>query len=382
MDNYEAFEALCELLSVDRRAAPDASLLEVVNKIEWEQVIPLADRYIVLPSLYLSLKHLECLQELPEEVRELLTAVYQVNEERNHQLIASALSVARTLNAVGIQPLLLKGITGLVTNLYSDTGERVMTDIDMMVGQTDLQSAVTALTKAGYQCVDEVAFEQVQKNQFVRRELTLAQPEYGFGIDLHISPFGTSGKAAILTFEDASQRAQNHTVDGAHMKIPPIEFRILHNYYHAQHADLGALKGTINLRQLQDWKKLSEQCAEEHDCYERVLKRIRSCRKSRAFAIYQYLCAKYLKAHSPGDAQFNSVDRALVWRQKAIIRNIGISRVNRIIVYILEGLISFTPERLRLCHGDLPIHRLALIKVITIFSPRWYLRRVIDFTSG
>ena len=58
--------------------------------------------------------------------------------------------VARILNLIGIEPMVLKGGTHLFDDLFGDLGFRMLRDLDLLIPETRLMDAVGVLLEHGY----------------------------------------------------------------------------------------------------------------------------------------------------------------------------------------------------------------------------------------
>ena len=121
----------------------------------WENIVSLANDYLLTPAMWLALKHKTLVDDLPDELVDYLADLYQLNVERNRNLRIQLLEAVRQLNHHGITPILLKGAKHLVTNVYSGSGARVMTDIDLLVPLEDITASQLALRKLGYNPVED-----------------------------------------------------------------------------------------------------------------------------------------------------------------------------------------------------------------------------------
>ena len=84
-------------------------------------------------------------EELPEELHTYLDDLHQLNRERNAQLQAQLLEAVQQLNSIDITPVLLKGAMHLVTDMYGDSGARIMSDVDLLVPREDTERCMAAL---------------------------------------------------------------------------------------------------------------------------------------------------------------------------------------------------------------------------------------------
>lgn len=75
----------------------------------------------------------------------LFKAANLLNSERNQQIRADSLELARELNRHGIIPMFFKGAAHLLTNLWPDCGARFLADVDLLVPEADVFAARTCL---------------------------------------------------------------------------------------------------------------------------------------------------------------------------------------------------------------------------------------------
>ena len=113
--------------------------------------------------------------------REYLDAVLRFNSERNALLLVTLKRVAALLNAIDIEPVVLKGATELITGSYPAAGMRVIGDLDLLIPIDRAQSAAAALKKAGFAPVGP----PLPPNH--HHLPVLADPETAAGVELHMT---------------------------------------------------------------------------------------------------------------------------------------------------------------------------------------------------
>ncbi len=374
-NQYQNFELLCTFLATKGGSRSISCTESEIRNIDWGKIFQLADGYLVLPALYLGLKRKGYLKFLDQEAHNFLKTIYGFNCEHNQKLKEEALSVMRILNSRDIQPVVLKGIAGLLTGLYEDDGERIIGDIDLLVDQSELAKVVKLLIDHGYHCDSEEVCGQVFEGAFFKHELTIMTESYSAKIDLHVRPTGSSGHKAFVSIEGAREGAQVVEIDGASAILPSPFFRLLHNFYHAQHLDRSYLSGQINLRQLIDWAELRNQYGDE-GCYEKVESKARLHRKSLSHRLYLLNAWKFLKLRRPKSIKISWLERLQFWRQKLCIQSAWFSRINRVFVYVASAPLLFAPEWMRLSFGDLPLRTLIKMRIKRLLELDWYLLRI------
>ena len=87
---------------------------------------------------------------LPPDFMRYLEIVHAQNVERNTALRAQLAVLAKALNRIGIEPVLLKGGIRLADNLYPSIGWRFMRDLDILVAPDRQTEAAACLEDEGY----------------------------------------------------------------------------------------------------------------------------------------------------------------------------------------------------------------------------------------
>jgi hypothetical protein len=373
--DYNDFKLLCRVF--EPWEIGSYGLCDELKNVDWKILFQLADGFRVLPALYVALERREILGSLDKEVYDFLEGVYELNLQHNQLLKREALFVIRLLNSIGIQPILLKGMAGLLSNLYEDEAERIIGDIDILVNLSELPVVLEEMLDHGYICELEIC-DQVFNSNFHKHELTLMTESWSVKIDLHVRPMGASGSKAFISTDDASDRAEVVNLDGAHFLLPSPMFRLMHNFYHAQYLDRSYLESNINLRQLIDWVKLWR-------CYGSMIdissmeKKLRIHHQASSFRLYVLNAERYLGMPIPTGVKTGWFEEVLFYRQNLNLQNHWFCSINRITIYFLYGVqMLVVPERLRLKYGDLPLRRLIALRIAGLLDFRWYWRRLED----
>lgn len=98
---------------------------------------------VLLPSVWPCLTAEE--KTDTSDVLEGLELAHTLNTQRNAALLAQLQEVAPCLNAMGVEPVLLKGIAHLSTKLWPTAGARLLGDIDLLVPADAVAPAFDAL---------------------------------------------------------------------------------------------------------------------------------------------------------------------------------------------------------------------------------------------
>lgn len=128
------------------------------GNIDWDIVVKTSTGHFVFLALYCNLKNANFLHFLPNDLLEYMKHITDLNRERNQQIIQQAKEVNTLLLAHNITPIFLKGTGNLLDGLYEDIAERMVGDIDFLVGKSDLEKTISILKKDTYKPFDNSGF--------------------------------------------------------------------------------------------------------------------------------------------------------------------------------------------------------------------------------
>jgi Uncharacterised nucleotidyltransferase len=121
---------------------------EVPKRADWLSIIGLANQTLTTSALMDVAVRFE--GEVPEDARRYIQLIFERNVIRNDRLTAQLVETVEALNDRGIVPTLFKGAAMLATAPPSRRGERLMSDIDLMVQPDQVEAAMEALSTIGY----------------------------------------------------------------------------------------------------------------------------------------------------------------------------------------------------------------------------------------
>jgi len=135
MNYSETIKFIADILSLSVCAKRKANLeFQLRNdKIVWERVIQVSTEHLVLPALYIRLIQAKLIDLLPQDLQVYMEHLTSLNRSRNQQNILQVEELNALLLHNNIQPIYLKGTAHLLEGLYSDIGERMVGDIDLLV---------------------------------------------------------------------------------------------------------------------------------------------------------------------------------------------------------------------------------------------------------
>jgi hypothetical protein len=253
----EATRAAIErFLSVSNTELHQGLCLEAVcdTCVDWVAIIAEANRHLVAPALWSTLRQPQLCTRLPADVREYLSFLYLQNARRNSRIREQCIEIGSTLSKTKLSAVLLKGATWLFDAEAPPKADRMMLDIDLLVAASDMEPTVNALIAAGYR---KVRSDIVDACHF--REPPVRRP---------------GGEACVAIHRDLSHRvdllpacavidAANQIAPG--LLLPALQHRILHNVIDVQIENGDLAGGVLNLRDALDLARLVARCGPEFD---------------------------------------------------------------------------------------------------------------------
>jgi len=141
---WDAFADVCGYL---RANLLEGKPLQPRRNREWKLLIEVSDLHFATPSLA------ACLRDepsIPREIREYFNAVLALNGQRNILLLKALSRIVATLNAIDIEPVLMKGCARLMEGEYPQPNMRILGDLDVLVPTNRATDAHAALMANGF----------------------------------------------------------------------------------------------------------------------------------------------------------------------------------------------------------------------------------------
>jgi hypothetical protein len=211
---------------------------------EWELLIETSSFHLVTPSLA------GCLQDklaIPREIRQYLDAVLALNGQRNALLLEALLRIVAALNAIDIEPVLMKGCARLVEGEYPQPNMRFLGDLDVLVPMNRATDAYAALMANGFGEKPGQAYRPDHHHLHM-----LIENKTGAGVEIHTQVSPGFCRQVLLTpwFCDGSRPFRLQ--DDLQVRLPDPTRSAGHNIVHHQLHHDGYQNCTIELRQLLD----------------------------------------------------------------------------------------------------------------------------------
>jgi len=212
------------------------------NDVDWDRVVKLSSNQMVVPALYFNLKRAQLLKFLPEGLEIYFEEITQANKIRNEALIKQVNHLVSILDKHKIKPLFLKGMAHLLEGLYHDICERMLSDIDFLVAQDQVEKVAEILKKEGYKRLYEGGL--LFKSRHYAR---LIHKDFIGAVEIHWNVLDNKDATKLnydLLFSNKQKKANYY--------VPSFAHQALHNLLNAQINDKSFYEGSILLRQLYD----------------------------------------------------------------------------------------------------------------------------------
>lgn len=121
------------------------------KEVPWDGLAALAQMEGVAGFLYLHLKALGLLKNLPDFLIDQIEAGYQKTVQHTLEIIHEMRGLSERIEKTEIRVVGLKGLSLL--SVYRDPGIRFMSDVDLMVKQRHKEQFKSLLLECGYQCL-------------------------------------------------------------------------------------------------------------------------------------------------------------------------------------------------------------------------------------
>jgi len=217
-----------------------------------ENFIEMCSNHLVIPAIYLKFKKHQLLDEIPAEVVDEFKRIYELNLERNEQILRQIDDITATLNKENIQPVFLKGTANLLDGLYSDVGERMIGDIDFLVKEEDYLKTAELLKDVGYQNDPDAFLDTRERMHYP----VLTKVGEVASVEIHRLPVL---KKYTSSFNSGMIFREKKEVPGkAGLYVPSDRSKLIHTFIHGQLVDKGHAYKQTSFRDFNDLYRLSK----------------------------------------------------------------------------------------------------------------------------
>lgn len=245
---YDAYKFVTQVVSP--YATGDEVVVQLKNSkpLDWELVASIAAAHSIVQALHPAFVEKELITYIPDEFVTYVEHMYELNCERNEMMRKQLINATLIINDMGIQPLLMKGAAHLFLDTFANKGDRLLTDLDILVPFDEIERVSNKLATAGYKLSND-------KMHFIQTHH-------------HYPPLIKQGEcAAIELHRDLMFREQQHLFptalawdnagdielpNSAQAKVLTPNYRILHSFIHSCMVDKLYQAGHVEIRQLHE----------------------------------------------------------------------------------------------------------------------------------
>jgi len=213
---------------------------------DWNNFIWTCSNHLVLPVIYMKFRKYDLLGYLPEVLAQHLEDIYTLNRTRNGQILLQMKEINATLNKAGIYPIYLKGTGNLIDGIYSDIGERIIGDIDLLVQDDDYFKAIDLAKDLGYVNYWGEPLKPAKRKHYPR----LYKNNVPADLEIHRLP--VSQKYTAHFSADLVNKSKKIVADYPGCYALSDDNKIILNFIHSQLANAGHTFGFVSLRDIYD----------------------------------------------------------------------------------------------------------------------------------
>lgn len=277
MTNLELFYFTGKCLTLDEHPGFREEIVDKItaDSINWEMLVALCSSHLILPVIYLKFQSHQIIEYLPKELAEYLKEVYELNLERNNQILKQLQEVTAILNRGNIYPVFLKGAGHLLDGLYSDIGERMMGDIDFLVPEKDFLLSAKLLENEGYS-MQGPCYMDVET---LKHYPCLLKDGAATHLEIHRLPVAETYQSWFNPEMIFNEKKTVPSIEGCY--VLSDEHNIIHNFIHSQLGHKGHTYGIVSFRDLSDLYLLSKRSE-----IKQTIPKIKSKQKAIAYFVF------------------------------------------------------------------------------------------------
>lgn len=211
---------------------------------DWDSIVKIGSKHYVIPAIYCRLKSKKLLHNLPKELVNYLEYITEENRKRNSEIITQIKTISKLFNENNIEYVLLKGSALLALGCFEDIAERMLGDIDILVGEQQLNDAYQLLLNKGYESTEEALGHKFFEHKHLPR---LISSQHIAAVEIHRKLFVSYKYQPLKTeFIFNDKRTYNN------INIPSQKHLLMHNILNYQISDFGAMYNGISFRSAYD----------------------------------------------------------------------------------------------------------------------------------
>ena len=223
-------------------------LLAKHKRLDWEAVAKIAGNHSIVQALYPALVDKNLIDQIPNEFILYIQELNQLNCKRNSLMKSQLMDAVSVINDLGVEPLLMKGAAHLFLDTFSDYGDRLLSDIDVLVPENEIKGVSKSLIKFGYRYTGEHMNFIYTHHHYP----PLIKDGECAMVELHRDLVRCS-KQKIFPTKLAWEKSVDITLPNqSKAKVLIPTYRVFHSFLHSAVVDRLHQKGYIEIRQLHE----------------------------------------------------------------------------------------------------------------------------------
>jgi hypothetical protein len=142
---------IIKCLSLPVRLSP--AIKTSADQIDWVKFTRQTSSHGVSGLIYYHIRQRGLQYIFPDNVHRFLKTAYYRNIIQNMLTLKELRKILAALQGHGIEPLLIQGISLLISQVYASLGMRPLNDVDLLIEQTQLKPARQILHELGYRAL-------------------------------------------------------------------------------------------------------------------------------------------------------------------------------------------------------------------------------------
>lgn len=257
MSRYKTYRFLADSLALDFRSDGRGEIEKVIRSgnINWNNFFRTGSNHLVLQTLYRIYKTHNLTDLLPKDAEAELKMIYDLNQERNSQILKQAVEISRILKDAGMKPVFLKGVGHIMNGIYPDPAERLLADIDILLPKDSLPKAVEVLEQNKY--VVPVKYSEANAHIYTKHLPRLYKPGWPAYLELHWEAVKSSYRIDFSCDVLMKQRINSKLYPEC--STLSMEAATVHHFIHGQLEHPGQSLARVYLRNMYELMLLSAQ---------------------------------------------------------------------------------------------------------------------------
>jgi len=248
MRNLNLYKFIARCLMLDHYPGNREEIVGLIEneEINWRKFTWTCSSNLVLQTVYVRFRDHDLLELIPVDLASHLKEIYHLNLERNNSILTQIKELTKVLNGISVRPVFMKGAGNLLDGLYTDPGERIMADIDLLIPESGFLPAANALLEKGYYTRETI----YELPEHLMHYPALFSDRYPADVEVHRMPVLKRWSGRFRT-EDVLEK-KVAAIDPEGCDLLSAKDRVIQNFIHSQLSNENAIKGVVWLRDLYD----------------------------------------------------------------------------------------------------------------------------------